>query len=107
MSDRIKGVCKDDPLEVIMSARAMWTGRMQDARGTYSIPKSDLEDGSILLCQLGCHLGMTAPELQKIAKNGNSRYLREILDLGSVCSIQIPDESVDNGNENECRSLES
>jgi hypothetical protein len=85
MSDRIKGVCKDDP----------------------SIPKSDLEDGSILLCQLGCHLGMTAPELQKIAKNGNSRYLREILDLGSVCSIQIPDESVDNGNENECRSLES
>lgn len=84
MSDGLKGVCKDDP----------------------SVPESDLEDGPILLGQLRCYLGMTAAELQKIAKDRNSRYLREILDLWCVCSIQIPNESVDNGKENEPRRLE-
>jgi hypothetical protein len=106
MSDGLKGVCKDDPLKVIMSASAAWRGRKQEAGGTYSVPESDLEDGPILLGQLRCYLGMTAAELQKIAKDRNSRYLREILDLWCVCSIQIPNESVDNGKENEPRRLE-
>ena len=78
----------------------------QEAEGAYSVSESDLEDGSILRCQLGGYLGMAASKLQKTAKEGHSRYLREILDFGSVGSIQVPDESVDNSNGNKSRSLE-
>jgi hypothetical protein len=58
------------------------------------------------LCQLRGYLRMAATELQKVAKKWDTGYLRKVLDLGSIRSIQEPDEEVDDRDHGDAGGLE-
>jgi hypothetical protein len=49
---------------------------------------------------------MAAAKLQKVAKKWDTRYLRKILDLGSIRAIQISDYEEDDRNHGDADGLE-
>ena len=48
---------------------------------------------------------MAATELQKAAKKWDTGYLRKVLDLWGVCSIEVADEEEDDGDQGDAGSL--
>ena len=48
---------------------------------------------------------MTAPKLQEVSKEWDTGNLRQILDLGGVCSIQVADEEEDDRDQGDTGSL--
>lgn len=72
---------------------------------THPIPKPDLEDWAVLLCQLTRNPCVVVAKLQEVAKQRNPRNLGKILDLGYICTIYIFDYGVENGDEEEACDL--
>ena len=73
--------------------------------GTYPVSKSDLKYWPVLLCQFPGYLRMAAPELRKVAKEWDTGYLRQVLDLRSVCSIEVADEEEDDRDQGDAGGL--
>ena len=48
---------------------------------------------------------MAATELQEVPKEWDTGYLRKVLDLWGVCSIEVADEEEDDGDQGDAGSL--
>jgi hypothetical protein len=48
---------------------------------------------------------MAATELQEVPKEWDTGYLRKVLDLWSVCSVEVADEEEDDGDQGDAGSL--